>query len=82
MFGQNAREAKSIFNAGLLKTFGKLSQPDIDRIDGRRERLIAALVKRYGWSEDFSKQKTEAFERKLAIGETSPTIELPAGVGS
>ncbi|EGF24394.1 hypothetical protein [Rhodopirellula baltica] len=82
MFGHNAREAKSIFNAGLLKTFGKLSQPDIDRIDGRPERLIFELVEQYGWNEDVSKQKTEAFELKLSIGETTPTNELPAEVGS
>ncbi|QDT60505.1 hypothetical protein SV7mr_30280 [Stieleria bergensis] len=82
MFGHNAREAKTIFNAGLLKTFGKLSQPDIARIDGRPERLIAELVEQYGWNEDFAKQKTEAFELKLSVGETSATTELPVRVGS
>jgi uncharacterized protein YjbJ (UPF0337 family) len=82
MFGQNARKAKSIFNAGLLKTFGKLSQPDIDRIDGRPERLIAELVEQYGWNEDYAKQKNEAFELKLSVGETSATTALPVRVGS
>lgn len=67
VFGHNAREAKTIFNAGLLKTFGKLNQPDIARIDGRAERLIAELVEQYGWNEDFAKQKTEAFEVLLSI---------------
>ena len=82
MFGHNAREAKSIFNVGLLKTFGKLSQPDIVRIDGQPERLIAELVEVYGWNEEFAKQKTEAFERKLSIGGKSSTNRLPVGVGS
>lgn len=82
MFGHNAREAKSIFNAGLLTTFGKLSEPDIARIDGRPEQLIAELVEQYDWNEEFAKQKTEAFELKLSIGENSATNELPVGAGS
>jgi uncharacterized protein YjbJ (UPF0337 family) len=82
MFGHNAREARSIFGKGLLKTFGKLSQPDIDQIDGRHERLIAELVEQYGGTENFAKQKTEAFELKLSVNAATITNELPAGVGS
>jgi uncharacterized protein YjbJ (UPF0337 family) len=82
MFGPNAREAKSNFNAGLLKTFGKLSEPDIARIDGRPERLIAELVEQYGWSEEFARQKTKAFELKLSIGKNTATNELAMGARS
>lgn len=80
MFGHKAREAKAIFDAGLLKTFGKLSQPDIVEIDGRPKRLIAKLVERYGWNESFAKQKTEAFELKLSVG-AATTTKLLVGVG-
>ncbi len=82
MFGRSAKEARSIFNAALLKTFGKLSQPDIDKIEGRPERLIAELVEQYGWDQDFARQKAEAFGLKLSIGPAMSIRRLLMGVGA
>ncbi len=78
MFGRNAKKARAIFNAGLLKTFGKLSQPDIYKIDGRRERLIAELVAQYGWDEDYARRKVKTFDLKLSVGPETRVKELPA----
>lgn len=82
MFGHNAKQAKAIFSTELLTTFGKLSQPDIDKIDGRSERLISELTDQYGWCEDFARQKAEAFELKLSIGSTANPAKVQVGVGS
>ena len=81
MFGRNAKEVRSVFNATLLKTFGKLSQPDIERIDGRPERLTAELVEQYGWDQEFARQKTDMFELKLPIRPVMSIRRLLAGVG-
>jgi uncharacterized protein YjbJ (UPF0337 family) len=82
MFGHSAKKSKAKFGVGILTTFGKISQSDIDKIDGRSERLIAELTDQYGWSENFARQKAEAFELKLAMGTTENLSNVPAGVGS
>ncbi len=82
MFGHNAKKSKAMFGVGILTTFGKLSQPDIDKIDGRSERLITELTDQYGWCEDFARQKADAFELKLAMGTTENLSNVPAGVAS
>ena len=61
MFGHDSKTAKLVFNAGILQTFGKLSQSSIDEIDGRPERLTAALIQQYGWQEDVARRRVEAF---------------------
>ncbi len=80
MFGRSASRARSVFNAGLLKTFGKLSHLDIEKIDGRAERLVIELVEQYGWNENFAKQKAVAFELKLSVGHAMSLKGLPAAI--
>ena len=49
MLDQKTKLATSVFSAGILTTFGRLSQGDIDDIDGHPERLVARLIEQYGW---------------------------------
>ncbi len=78
MFGRKAREARSKFNAGLLKTFGKLSQLDIDKVDGRRERLIAKARRAIRLGRRQRKAKSTFFDLKLSVGPTTRVKALSA----
>ena len=69
MFGQKTRSRKAAFNAKILCTFGKLSEHDIDKIDGRSPLLVTELIERYDWSEDFARTKVQALDAALSDDE-------------
>ena len=56
----------TLFNTGILATFGKLNQSDIDKIDGRPERLIDELVGQYGLTIGEAQRRVDDFQSKLA----------------
>lgn len=65
MLGQNRKLEKAAFARGILTTFGKLDECDIEKIDGRLERLISLLMQRYGWSDEFARKMIrESFPKK------------------
>jgi len=52
---------------GSLKTkWGKLTDDDLNRIDGNRQNLAARLQERYGWHQDQAEREIRAFEQQLS----------------
>lgn len=41
--------------------WGELTDDDLDRIDGRRERLVGVLQERYGKSQDAASKEADEF---------------------
>jgi uncharacterized protein (DUF2132 family) len=66
MIGRRKKTVKSAFGIGILQTFGKLDQRDIDEIDGRPERLVHQLIEQYGWTEAVARRKVDAFQSGLS----------------
>jgi uncharacterized protein YjbJ (UPF0337 family) len=51
---------------GSLKTqWGKLTDDDLDRLDGNQEYLAGRLQERYGWAKDRAEQGIREFSRRL-----------------
>ncbi len=60
--------ANVAFKQGILSTFGKLDDFDIDKISGSPERLLTTLMDRYGWSPSYAKIQVETFlDERLAV---------------
>lgn len=52
---------------GSLKSkWGKLTDDDLDRLDGNRQYLIGRLQERYGWQKDQAEREISDFERSLS----------------
>lgn len=71
----------TLFNAGVLATFGKLDQSDIDEIDGRPERLIEELVRQYGLTTDEAQHRVDGFQIKLLIPASGDNFNVISRVG-
>ena len=69
MLSQKTKLRKAAFNAQILCTFGKLSEQDIEKIDGQSPLLVSELVERYDWSEAFARTKVLALDASLAKDE-------------
>ena len=51
---------------GSLKAqWGKLTDDDLDRIDGNQQYLSGKLQERYGWDRDRANTEVSNFERSL-----------------
>ena len=51
---------------GNLKSkWGKITDGDLDRMDGNREYLVGLLQERYGWQKDHAEREIHAFEKTL-----------------
>ena len=51
---------------GSLKTqWGKLTDDDLDRLDGDQQYLAGRLQERYGWAKDRAEQEIRDFSRRL-----------------
>ncbi len=68
MLVHQQRTNHSAFNAGILTTFGKLSQQDIESLDGNSERLETLIAERYGSSREVARNKVERFRFELSNG--------------
>lgn len=44
--------------------WGKLSDDDLDRIGGKRDRLVGYLQERYGYGKDEAEKKADEFGKK------------------
>lgn len=56
----------------VKRTWGKLTDDDLDRAEGNRDKLVGALQERYGW------EKTQAegeFDRFLTSVRTPAPVE-------
>ena len=63
---------------GVLRTFGKIDQDDLVRIDGNSERLVSRLVHRYDWQPDEARRKVEEFCDRLATSTLPIKLNLTA----
>jgi hypothetical protein len=70
MLGFKRCSAKSIFNAKLLITFGKLDQQDIAYIKGCSDRLVVRLMDRYGWGFAYAQTQVAHFNSDTPIRKT------------
>ena len=51
---------------GSLKAkWGKLTDDDLDRIDGNQQYLSGKLQERYGWARDQAEREIREFEKTL-----------------
>ena len=46
----------------VRETWGKLTDDDFDRIEGRRDQLIGAVQKRYGIAKEEAEKQVKQFE--------------------
>lgn len=49
----------------VKEQWGKLTDDDLDRIEGKREQLLGAVQKRYGIARDEAEQQVSKFEATL-----------------
>jgi uncharacterized protein YjbJ (UPF0337 family) len=52
---------------GSLKAkWGKLTDEDLNRMDGNHQYLVGTLQERYGWQKDQAEREIREFEHSLA----------------
>lgn len=64
----NWDQAKGKWNSmrgQVRQRWGKLTDDDIDRIEGRREELAGKLQERYGWTRDRIDEELRSFESSV-----------------
>ena len=49
----------------LQQKWGKLTDDDLDRLDGNQQYLSGKLQERYGWARDEADREIREFERSL-----------------
>jgi uncharacterized protein YjbJ (UPF0337 family) len=53
------------FKGQAKQKWGKLTDDDLDTINGKREELAGRLQERYGYEKDRAEQEVDAFTRSL-----------------
>jgi len=51
------------FRGQIKEQWGKLTDDDLDRIEGKRDQLIGVVQKRYGIARDEAERQLTEFER-------------------
>jgi len=64
----------TIFKGKVKEKWGKLTDDDLDVIKGKRDQLIGALQKRYGYARDIAEREADEFAREL---EKEPATKTP-----
>lgn len=49
------------FKGDVQKKWGKLTNDDLDRIEGNREKMIGTLQERYGYKREEAKRELDAY---------------------
>lgn len=49
----------------VKEEWGKLTDDDVDEVDGRRDKLVGKLQERYGLAKDEAQRQVDDFARKL-----------------
>jgi uncharacterized protein YjbJ (UPF0337 family) len=44
-----------------LQQWGKLTDDDLDRIDGKREELVGVVQEKYGWAREEAEDEVDRF---------------------
>ena len=47
----------------VKEKWGKLTDDDLTRINGKREQLMGSLQTRYGWEKDRAQEEIDSFEK-------------------
>lgn len=55
----------------MKRTWGKLTDDDLDRAEGNRDKLVGSLQERYGWEKHRAEKEVDTF---------SESVRTPAGV--
>jgi uncharacterized protein YjbJ (UPF0337 family) len=55
----------NIAKGKVKEKWGKLTDDDLDVIKGKRDQLIGALQKRYGYARDQAEREADDFSREL-----------------
>jgi uncharacterized protein YjbJ (UPF0337 family) len=63
----------------VREQWGKLTDDDLDRIDGRRDQLLGALRQRYAKAGDVLDQEVHDFERRVAGSATDGGMDDGGG---
>ena len=53
------------YKTSVRETFAKLTDDDLEKIDGRRDQFLGKLQERYGYSRDIAEQKLTDFTAKM-----------------
>jgi uncharacterized protein YjbJ (UPF0337 family) len=63
------------FRGKVKEQWGKLTDDELNRIEGRRDQLTGVIQKRYGIAKDEAERQVKEFER--ACDERAPRAERP-----
>jgi uncharacterized protein YjbJ (UPF0337 family) len=55
----------------MKRTWGKLTDDDLDRAEGNRDKLVGSLQERYGWEKNQAERELDKF---------TESVRTPAGV--
>ena len=55
----------NVLKGKVKEKWGKLTDDDIDVIRGKRDQLIGAIQKRYGYARDQAEREADDFSREL-----------------
>jgi len=55
----------------VKEQWGKLTDDELDRLEGRRDQLAGAIQKRYGVAKDEAERQVKAFEKQCSTCEES-----------
>jgi uncharacterized protein YjbJ (UPF0337 family) len=68
MFAKNMLGAKWKQMRGKVKEqWGKLTNNDLDRLEGKRDQLVGLIQERYGYSRHKAEQSVSQFLKKLNV---------------
>ena len=56
------------FKGRVREQWGKLTDDDIDRIEGKSEQLIGRLQERYGWAREDAQREVDSWMRGQRSG--------------
>ena len=54
------------FRGKVKENWGKLTDDDLDRIEGKRDQLLGAVQQRYGVARDEAEEQVRRFETTLS----------------
>lgn len=67
------------YKTTVRETFAKLTDDDLEKIDGRRDQFLGKLQERYGYSRDIAEQKLTDFAVKMDSVKTAGSSHAPSG---
>jgi uncharacterized protein YjbJ (UPF0337 family) len=63
----------------IREQWGKLTNDDLDQINGNLERLVGFVQERYGYVRDRAEKEVEAFRRQQAAVAAAPSVPGETG---